>query len=155
MAAANLQVSDQFSSLFEQAQREPIRWIQVKIEDVTFDVCANGRSSGDLTKDLTAVQAKLDKEACMVLVCVDETSIPKKWVVVAYVPQTSAVKKRMLYASGRQDIKQKLGQQYFKGEAHVGEISELTAQVVLREKTEHEDLPYTFEELSLKQDIAQ
>ena len=38
MAAANLQVSDQFSSLFEQAQREPIRWIQVKIEEIKSKV---------------------------------------------------------------------------------------------------------------------
>jgi len=154
MAAANLQVSPKFAALFEQAQREPIRWIQVKITDVTFDLTNSGKSSGDLAKDLQEVQGKLDAEASMVLVCVDEASSPKKWVVVAYVPQTSQVKKRMLYASGRQDIKTKLGQQYFKGEAHVGEVSELTVQAVLRERTEHEDLPYTVAELSLKEDIA-
>jgi len=154
MAAANLQVSPAFASLFEKAQREPIRWIQVKIEDVTFDVTASGPSSGDLAKDLTDVQKKLDKEACMILVCTEEASNPKQWVVVAFVPQTSAVKKRMLYASGRQDIKNKLGQQYFRGEAHVGEVSELTAAAVLREKTDHESLPYTEAEMALKEDHA-
>jgi twinfilin-like protein len=154
MAAANLQLSSKLVSFFEQAQNDPIRWIQTKIDDVTFDLTTSGKSSGDLTKDLKDLQAKLDKEACIALVCVDENSSPKKWVVLAYVPQTSVVKKRMLYASGRQDIKTKLGQQYFKGEAHIAESSELTAQVVLREKTDHEDLPYTLAELSLKEDVA-
>lgn len=154
MASANLQVSPKFQALFEQAQSEAIRWIQVKIDDVTFEVTNSGKSGKSLEADLVVVQQALDKDACMVLVCIDEQSTPKKWIVVAYVPETSQVKKRMLYASGRQDIKMKLGQQYFRGEVHCGEKADLTASNVLREKTEYEDLAYTDAEVALKEDHA-
>lgn len=154
MAAANLLVSDEFVALFEKAQRESIRWVQVKISTVTFEVVNHGMSSGDLAKDLGDVRNALDKEASMVLVCVDEAAVPKKWVVVAFVPETSLVKRRMLYASGRQDIKSKLGQQYFKGEAHVGEVSELIVENVMRERTDYEDLAYTDHELLMKEEHA-
>lgn len=48
----------------------------------------------------------------------------------------------------------KLGQQYFRGEVHCGEKSDLTVANVLREKTEYEDLAYTDAELALKEDHA-
>lgn len=155
MAAANLQLSSGFIQAFEAAQTNPTRWILAKVDDVTFQLVSSGKSSGNLEKDLGDVRKALDAEASITLVCVDEDVNPKQWIVVAYVPQTSAVKKRMLYASGRQDIKLKLGQQYFKGECHIGESSELTVQSVLRQKDEIQDLPYTESEMALKEDHAQ
>lgn len=122
MTSANLQLSENLIREFQLAQSTPIRWIQTKITNVTFDFVLKSSKFSTLAEDLEEAKAKaLDSEACILLVCVDADKSPKQWIVVAYVPETSAVKKRMLYASGRTDIKNKLGQSYFRGEAHVGE----------------------------------
>jgi twinfilin-like protein len=156
MAAANLQLSSSLISTFEQSQSDNTRWITCTITDVTFEFSTKGKSSGNLEHDLEDVKKVLasTKDGLMVLVCVDEVSKPKKWTIVAYVPETCKIKKRMLFASGRADIKTKLGQSYFKGEIHAIEPSDLTVSNVMRDKTEHEDLPFTFQELALKEDIA-
>jgi hypothetical protein len=156
MAHANLQVSKSLQTAFEKAQSsEPMRWLMAKVSDVTFDLFKAGKSSGDLGRDLESLKQALDADACIIIVCVDETSSPKKWTLVAYVPSTEKVKRRMLFASGRNDIKRFLGQEYFKGEAHVEDKADLTVEAVMRDKTELEDLPYTMEELAIKEDHAQ
>jgi len=155
MSSANLGVSAKLASAFEKAQTSKVRWVAASIEDVTFDAVAQGASSGDLAADLSEARKSLGKDGLMVLVCVDEASSPKQWVVVAYVPETCKIRKRMLFASGRADIKVKLGQAFFRGEAFCVDPAELTPETVLRERVGLEELPYTMQELALKEDIAQ
>lgn len=155
MAAANLQLSPAFVQAFQEAQATKTRYLTARIDDVVFNLDKKGASTGDLQRDLETIKKEaLNDDACMILVCVDEASSPKKWVLCAYVPETCKIKKRMLFASGRQDIKNKLGNSYFKGEAHAQDASDLNVENIMRDKTDIESLPYTMEELALKEDHA-
>ena len=61
----------------------------------------------------------------------------------------------MLYASGCRDIKSVLGSAYFKGEVHVTEKDELTKETIYARVTaEVEALPFTEEELLMKEELA-
>jgi len=155
MSNANLQLAAKLQQAFQAAASNSTRWITCKVSDVTFDLAKSGPSSGALDRDLETLKAALDEDPCMILICVDEQSSPKKWVVVAYVTASCPVKKRMLFASGKTDFKRTLGQEFFKGEAHVENKSELTLEVVLRDKVNVDELPYSFEEMSMKEEHAQ
>jgi hypothetical protein len=142
MAAANLQLSPTLISTFEQSQTDGTRWLTCTITDVTFEFATKGKSSGNLEVDLQDVKKVLasTKDGLMVLVCVDEASKPKKWTIVAYVPETCKIKKRMLFASGRADIKTKLGQSYFKGGTsfvNVSIIHIIIPGVLTKKRTNH------------------
>lgn len=152
-AAANLQLDAGLVAAFEKAQQSKIRWMFAKIDDVTFTFEKQGEITGSLETDLAIVKQNLKDEA-MIFVCVDEVSSPKKWTLVAYVPETCKIKKRMLFASGRQDIKNKLGNSYFKGEAYCQDAGDFTVENIMRDRTEIEDLPYTNEELMMKQEVG-
>lgn len=160
MARANLQVSKELHDQFNQAHGNPqnkTRWIKVRVDDVTMVPLSSGASSGDIAKDLAHIRSNvLDKDASFIIVCIDPDANPRQWILIAHVPQTCKVTSRMLYASGRDDLKTALGVALFKGEVHCTDVEDLTVEAFLRpvNKATDTDLPWTEAEKMIKEEHA-
>lgn len=160
MARANLQVSKELQDQFNTAHgniQNKTRWIKVRVDDVTMNPIGTGVSSGDIEKDLGYIRTNvMDKDASFIIVCIDPEVNPRQWVLVAHVPQTCKITSRMLYASGRDDLKTTLGTSLFKGEVHCTDVEDLTLDAFMRpvKRSSITDLPWTESEKMIKEEHA-
>eukprot|EP01062_Namystynia_karyoxenos_P002067 TRINITY_DN10715_c0_g1_i2.p1 TRINITY_DN10715_c0_g1~~TRINITY_DN10715_c0_g1_i2.p1 ORF type:complete len:376 (+),score=153.47 TRINITY_DN10715_c0_g1_i2:85-1128(+) len=85
-----------------------LRWIKILINKERFEEAATGEKSDDAEKDVAGLAATIsnEKEPFFALVRADGAG---HWVQLAYVPDDSAVKVRMLYAGSIQHLKETLG----------------------------------------------
>ena len=158
-ARANLTVDGSVRDAFLSAQTSfganAVRWLRVEIDGEVMRLTDTGlaRSAESAGEDMEAlaadVAAKGEGNACYVVFCTDlSISESKPWILVAYVPETSKVRAKMLYASGREDLKRALGHTYFKGELHAGASSELSKEALRHTlRSGSIDLPYSEEEI--------
>ncbi|GBG32220.1 Twinfilin [Hondaea fermentalgiana] len=160
MARANLIVDDELRDVFVNAaeQSPPVRWIQARLNDVRICVEASGPASDNMEDDLEAMKsdALADGKPSFLLFCLEIGAESQAWVLIAYVPDNSKVKARMLYASGVADVKEALGYSNFSGSAHVTSPDELTLDSIRgTTKREFSDQPLTESELLAKEEVAQ
>ena len=156
-ARANLKIDPAVREAFMSAQAGfDVRWLRVEIDGekmVLVDRGAPSSASASASDDIAAlardVEAKGAGKAAYVVYCTDTGAASSKpWILVAYVPETSKVRAKMLYASGREDLKRALGHTYFKGELHASTPEDLSAENLQHTlKVATADLPYTEEEL--------
>jgi len=157
MARANLVVSDELKSAFLEAGSS-VRWMKCVLEEVNIVLKGSGAVEGSTEEDLEAMKegALVDGEPCFVLFSMEPGAKRGGWVLVAFVPDSSKVRARMLYASGVEDVKGGLGHTNFKGNIHVTERGELTvAAIAGKTVRDHSDAPLTEAEMLAKEEVAQ
>ena len=101
-----------------------VRWLRVEIDGETMKLVDTVTVSSDsAAEDMSKLAADVDTKgagvAAYIVYCTDSNlTTSKPWILIAYVPETSKRRAKMLYASGREDLKKRaLGHTYFKGEA--------------------------------------
>jgi hypothetical protein len=159
MARANLVVAQELVSAFVGARAAGVRWFKCELDDVTIRLAGQGAVQGDAEHDLATLKAGagLDKTPCFLLFLVNPEVEKQGWLLIAYVPDASKVRARMLYASGVDDVKQALGHSNFAGSAHattveeIGTVASLTGGV----RRDHDNAPLTEAELLAKEETAQ
>lgn len=129
-ARANLSIGSKLTAEFRAATGgsdvRP-RYVQCQVLDETVEFLAKGAPTADFAADLATVRSTaLSGKATFVLLHLDGVNAATgDWLMVAYVPSGTKVRSKMLMASAREDIKQHLGRQHFRGELHLSEASEL------------------------------
>jgi len=95
----------------------------------------------------------LPKTPCYLLFRLDsKNSLGFEWLLLAYVPDGSTVRERMLYASSRDTVKRQLGASYFRDDIHGTTPEEFTYEAYLefeKKKTSF-DTPMTTTELQTR-----
>ena len=131
-----------------------VRWLRVEIDGETMKLVDTVTVSSDsAAEDMSKLAADVDTKgagvAAYIVYCTDSNlTTSKPWILIAYVPETSKVRAKMLYASGREDLKRALGHTYFKGELHASASEDLSVDSLRHAlKVATTDLPYTEEEL--------
>mmetsp|Transcript_12017 Transcript_12017/g.23521 ORF Transcript_12017/g.23521 Transcript_12017/m.23521 type:complete len:329 (+) Transcript_12017:212-1198(+) len=158
MARANLIVEKELQDVFVNAAEQGTRWIQACLDDVNICVEATGPVSDDIESDLESMKsdALAEGKPCFILFCLEPGAEAQAWVLIAYVPDNSKVKARMLYASGVADVKEALGYSNFSGSAHVTSADELSLDVIRGViRREFTDQPLTESEILAKEEVAQ
>jgi len=129
MIQANLNLSAGLREKFHKAQTpDGPRTICVKIKAETLVFDSEKKNSGDVLVDFSAITSDVT-ENCPAFYLFNKaagTADTKQWGLVAYVPELSPVRQRMLYASSRDDLKNKLGSSYFAGEFYCNDKADLT-----------------------------
>ncbi|KAF4040438.1 Cofilin/tropomyosin-type actin-binding protein [Phytophthora infestans] len=154
MARANLLLSAELERAFADAQSGKLRFVKVSIEGESFVLSAAGPASSEPRNDVEQlVTSNLNAEqAAFVLLCPDTNVAALRWVLLAFVPESVSVRDRMLYSSSRDSLKKQLGLNYFSGEFHATELSEVTwASFLEARKKQAADAPLSESERLLKE----
>jgi twinfilin-like protein len=131
MAFANLQVSDDLKNAFIEAQRDlSTRYFVVKIKNEVISLSSEQPKSGSDADDFaTIVDSVSEHEPSFVLYRRDiaKNSNERPWTLVSYVPDTSKVRQKMLYASSKKDLLRTLGNSFFGDSSfYVSDAADLT-----------------------------
>jgi len=114
--SSQLPVSAQLEDVFAKARTTGgIRYVKVVIRDESLVPDGTEPLTSDTQADFRKVSALLKpKTPCYVLFRLDsQNTLGYQWLLLAYVPDGSTVKDRMLYASTRDSLKKQLGKSYF------------------------------------------
>jgi len=136
------------------------RFIKVQIsEDLVIELSNTVYPSGSFAEDLSLVAPLLDPtEPCYILARLDYKNDRDqfKWNILAYVPDRATVKKRMMYASTRSNLKSQLGDDYFVDEIF-GSVPADFTQKGYESFIKHKeaDVPLTREEDIIKEEREQ
>jgi twinfilin-like protein len=154
MARANLLLSAELERAFADAQSGKLRFVKVFIDGESFVLSGTGLVSSDPRADVSQLRdSALDaQQAAFVLLCPDTNVAALRWVLLAFVPEGVSVRDRMLYSSSRDSLKKQLGLNYFSGEFHATELSEVTWENFLEaRKKQAADAPLSESERLLKE----
>ncbi|CAI5708789.1 unnamed protein product [Peronospora destructor] len=154
MARANLLLSAELERAFAAAQNGKLRYVKISINNESFVLSASGPATSEPHDDVAQlVASSLDAEqAAFVLLCPDTTVSALRWVLLAFVPESVSVRDRMLYSSSRDSLKKQLGLNYFSGEFHATELSDVTWESFLEaRKKQAADAPLSESERLFKE----
>lgn len=141
MARANLVIAEELNAVFANAQDagSDVRAIKVSVAGETL-VCSsshariNDSAQADWDAVLLGDGVIEENVACIVLYCIDDLTASvftstaagtKKWCLICWVPENSAVRSKMLYTSSREDLKKTLGKTLFESEYGANSMDEL------------------------------
>ncbi|KAL4164566.1 hypothetical protein KRP22_004431 [Phytophthora ramorum] len=154
MARANLLLSAELERAFADAQSGKLRYVKVSIDDESFVLSGCGPVTPDPRADVAQLVASslTAEQVAFVLLCPDTNVAALRWVLLAFVPEGVSVRDRMLYSSSRDSLKKQLGLNYFSGEFHATELSEVTWESFLEaRKKQAADAPLSESERLLKE----
>ena len=153
MARAYLGVDGELKSCFVGSQEDKsVRWVCGKIEGESVILNGSGKVGGTAAEDFDGLKdaAKLTSdEPAFVMFARDDESETRRWMLVAWVPDTAAPRLKMIYSSSREDLKTQLGAGYFGGfkDYCANAESDLAWEMVLHfEQTDHDNRPLTEQE---------
>uniref|UniRef100_K3WLI0 ADF-H domain-containing protein n=1 Tax=Globisporangium ultimum (strain ATCC 200006 / CBS 805.95 / DAOM BR144) TaxID=431595 RepID=K3WLI0_GLOUD len=154
MAKAQLLMSAELERAFADAQGGKVRFVKVAIDGEAFVVSAVGAASSDVRRDAQTLVAEYlpGDQAAFVLFCLDVNVPALRWILLAFVPEGVNVRDKMLYSSSRESLKKQLGMNYFVGEFHATETSDVTFESFQNAKKKHAaDAPLSETERLLKE----
>eukprot|EP00752_Nemacystus_decipiens_P012693 g11245.t1 len=150
-ARAFLGLSDELREAFAKAQDdEMLRYLHVKIVNGdTLTTVGSKHKGGDLATDFDGLGQEVAEAApCLFLVALDGdelkrvtgragggAGVARLWLLVAWIPDDSKVRDKMLYSSSKQDIRQGLGLGFFEGEYYANVPSDLTFESLVASRT--------------------
>jgi len=126
MHRSGLRVDDELRNEFLAAQKSPnLSFLQIKIIDDAFKKTGSGLATGEAKSDFDAIQKILkDADPCYV---VTRAGVSEgKWLMIFYVPETSIVRLKMLYASSASGLKDGLGSALFTSDFFISTQAECT-----------------------------
>lgn len=133
MARANLTIDESIFSAFLSAQDpgSTVRCLKVCIRGESLVLNEQISRNGSVAEDFNSLKGSLsEQEACLLVFCIQEcTDIAEtcmlKWMLLAWVPDGSKVREKMLYSSSREDLKRSLGLGYFSLEYAANVLSDI------------------------------
>lgn len=133
MARANLSVDLAIIDAFLAAQEcgSSTRCLKIGIVDEKLVLQSLGTRTSSADKDFENVllSSVSDTEAALILFSLSETEAGKAnnmWLFLAWIPDCSKVREKMLYSSSKEDLKRSLGQGYFVAEFSANNREDLT-----------------------------
>jgi twinfilin-like protein len=114
MAKANLNVTPELIQIFAASQNGSIRTLRLTIIDENIVCDGQLAPVADVEADFNSLAGGLVENQPHVFVfCLDPAAAALQWILIAWTPDLSKVRDKMLYASSRDDIKKTLGLNYF------------------------------------------
>ncbi|OQR99681.1 twinfilin-like protein [Achlya hypogyna] len=146
-----LRVGDALASIFQRVQEDrSTRCLDVKIEGEELLCAQTFPVAGDVQAEWVAIQAGTTAPS-LLLVHIESSNGPWKWVLIAHVPDSLPAREKMLYASARDCLKQQLGLSYFVGDVHTTDLATFGYRDVLA--TTHNNIgPLSEKEVLLKEE---
>jgi twinfilin-like protein len=105
---------------------DDVAFVRVEIEDDKFNKVEEGKQAGSWDDNWAAVQATLKPSAPCYILLREEKG--PKWVFMPYVPDSSHVRKKMLYASSQGALKRGLGGNQIAKDYYITTAKECTAE---------------------------
>jgi len=148
-------VANELNDAFGTArQGSSTRWLKAQIREETVVLVKTQSVSNSLEHDFGTLKSELlPKTPCYILFRLDsKNSLGFEWLLLAYVPDGSTVRDRMLYASSRDTVKRQLGATYFRDDIHGTTPDEFTYEAYLdfENKKTSFDTPMTATELQTR-----
>eukprot|EP00611_Tribonema_gayanum_P008058 TRINITY_DN1751_c1_g1_i3.p1 TRINITY_DN1751_c1_g1~~TRINITY_DN1751_c1_g1_i3.p1 ORF type:complete len:254 (-),score=55.24 TRINITY_DN1751_c1_g1_i3:2411-3172(-) len=146
MARAFLSLDEGLKTAFIAAQEDStVRWLRAGVQDEKAIVLVSqGSASPSVQQDFDGLQDAVDSDSPAILLFREaaEGAGSGKWLLIAWVPDASRTRLKMLYSSSKADLKEGLGLGYFGGEYYASEPSELSYAALLasRDTTHDGDL---------------
>ena len=156
MARAYLSVDSELRACFVGSQEDrSVRWVCGRIEGEVLKLHGSGKVLGSVSEDFDGLREAAGltvDEPAFVVFARDEKGDegPRRWMLVAWVPDTAAPRAKMLYSSSREDLKTSLGSGYFGGfkDYCANAESDLSWEMLLHfEETDHDNQPLTEQEI--------
>jgi len=113
-------ISPDLKSAFDNAGG--IRFIVVRIVNEVLIKAATHPHGNSLQADWGQISSVAGNTACYILVKVES----RKWVTITFVPETTSVRDKMIYAATKSTLLNHLGYQYFADDLHANNKEELS-----------------------------
>jgi|ERR1711974_592946 len=156
--SSNIPVSPALAEEFAKARTagEAVRFIKANIKDEMLHATERSAATDDMKADWDKMTSLMEpkKPSYFVFRMDTKNDLGYQWILVAYVPDGSSVKSRMLYASSRDFFKKQLGYPYFGNEIYGSTVEELSWEGWLEHKDRAKyELPLTEEERFAKEQL--
>lgn len=104
------------------------RQVSISDESIGLESTINASSSAKDDFEGSLLSSMQDSVSSLVVFCAEDrvAGQPSKWTLIAWVPDNSKVRDKMLYSSSREDLKKALGLGYFSGEYYANAMEDLT-----------------------------
>eukprot|EP00635_Sarcinochrysidales_sp_CCMP3193_P012312 CAMPEP_0118907956 /NCGR_PEP_ID=MMETSP1166-20130328/11175_1 /TAXON_ID=1104430 /ORGANISM="Chrysoreinhardia sp, Strain CCMP3193" /LENGTH=346 /DNA_ID=CAMNT_0006847335 /DNA_START=38 /DNA_END=1078 /DNA_ORIENTATION=- len=154
MARAYLGVDAELKACFVGSQEDKsVRWVCGRIDGEAVKLSATGKVAGSTAEDFDTLQAEARLTAdepgfVMFARDDDDDEGTRRWMLVAWVPDTAAPRLKMIYSSSREDLKSQLGAGYFGYKDYCANAdADLAWSMVTHfELTDHDNRPLTEQE---------
>jgi hypothetical protein len=157
MHRSGITVDDTLRADFAAAQKTPeVLFLKIKIANEVFKKTEEGKANNDLKADFAAIQAVLKPaDPCFILTRAGVKADSGKWLTIFYVPESSIVKEKTMYASSISALKEGLGQQSFINDYHISTPAECSLAAYASWTKEHkaEDV-LTIDEIIKREEVA-
>ena len=111
---SGIRTSEELVKAFAVARESSVRFLKVQIEDNAMVTKASVEIKGDEKTDFASIDAVLDEDAPCYILFRMETK--EGWLLANWVPESTKVRQKMLYASSRETLKKELGSAYITAE---------------------------------------
>lgn len=129
------------------------RTLKVVLENETIALSDSLPGTSDVVADLEAAKGLLEpKKPCYLLFRADDAGA--EWILIAYTPDGSPVKDRMLYASSRDTVKKELGRASFKADLYGSSLDDITWDAYEDIKNRGQDAPLTQAEVQYRAEAS-
>lgn len=135
MANVGLPLDADFQKDFEEAQHNITtkRGFVLNIDEEKISLKCTINIESDINDDLLRIRTLLEDQPCFIIFCLSSSENEgsndnkgRKWALIAYVPETSSKKLKMLFSSSRYSMKHSLGFGLFISDHTITEKDELT-----------------------------
>jgi len=152
---SGISVSKELDASFGDARTQgKVRWVKAQIKDESVVFVKTHPLGASVQADFGSLKSEmLPKIPCYILYRLDtQANNNFQWILLAYVPDGSTVRERMLYASTRDTIKRQLGLTYFVEDLHGSTPEEFTYDAFQdhQKKKILSDVPLTSSELQTR-----
>jgi len=152
---SGISVSKELDQSFGDARTQgKSRWVKAQIVNESVVPVKTHPLGSNISSDFATLKSELlPKTPCYILFRLDsQSNNAYQWLLLAYVPDGSTVRERMLYASTRDTLKRQLGLSYFAEDIHGSTPEEFTYEAYLdnQKKKILSDVPMTSSELQTR-----
>ena len=155
MAGANLKCNDELRSAIENACKGGVRYVKAIIEGEKIVLAGTSAVSGSAEEDFNdTVVKEVNLSAEPRYYCFNIDGNGADFVLIAFVPEDSPVRQKMLYASCHKDIVSQLGKDKFKSEWYCNELKDMVWSGISQQINHDEtDAPLTEAEIFKKEEL--
>jgi len=152
---SGISISKELDEAFGDARTQgKARWLKAQIQNESVVPIKTHPLGSSFESDFGTLKAEmLPKTPCYILFRLEtQANNSYQWILLAYVPDGSTVRERMLYASTRDTLKRQLGLSYFAEDIHGSAPEDFTYSTFLdhQKKKNLSDAPMTSAELQTR-----
>jgi len=148
MASTNFVLDSAVTEALGSARGRNVRAIKIVVQDERLVLAEEQEATPEINADFAALQKLTSDSPCLIVVRMADAENTEKWLLVAWTPEASHVRDKMLYASSRAIVQKALNNPYFVKDYFVSTTDELDYDRYMQSSQEETEAsrPYTEQE---------